>query len=116
MSITGETIEKDCRKNNTLVFIWHLLLFGCLRWAKSFLHDPRIALTFAGNFIAMLKMLFMLAVIYIAYRMFTYQPVLPGRKPQDHIRNPHQNDSGGKQGNKANSKYDDDYIDYEELK
>ena len=92
------------------------LFFGCLKWAKSFLHDPRIALTFAGNFTAMLKMLFMLAVIYIAYRMFTYQPVLPGRKPQDHIRNPHQNDSGGKQAKKANSKYDDDYIDYEELK
>ena len=37
----------------------------------------------------MLKMLFMLAVIYIAYRLFTYKPALPGRKPQDHIRNPH---------------------------
>jgi hypothetical protein len=54
-------------------------------------------------------------VIYIAYRLFTYKPALPGRKPQDHIRNPHQNEPGT-QGKKANSKYDDDYIDYEELK
>jgi hypothetical protein len=63
----------------------------------------------------MLKMIFMLAVIYIAYRIFTYQPGLPGRKPQDHIRNPHPNDTG-KQGKASNSKSDDDYIDYEELK
>lgn len=64
----------------------------------------------------MLKILFMLSVIYIAYRLFTYQPSLPGRKPQDHIRNPHQNEPQGKQDKKANPKYNDDYIDYEEIK
>jgi len=67
------------------------------------------------NFTAMLKMIFMLAVIYIAYRLFTYKPGLPGRKPQDHIRNSTQNEPQ-KQGKKATSTYDDDYIDYEELK
>ena len=59
-------------------------------------------------------MIFMLAVIYIAYRLFTYQPGIPGRKPQDHIRKPYQNEPE-KQG-KATNSTDDDYIDYEELK
>ena len=60
-------------------------------------------------------MLFMLSVIYLAYRMFMAPPALTGRKPQDHIRNPHQHESGT-QGKKTNSTKDDDYIDYEEIK
>ena len=63
----------------------------------------------------MLKMIFMLAVIYIAYRLFTYKPGLPGRKPQDHIRNSTQNEPE-KQSKEANANYEDDYIAYEELK
>jgi hypothetical protein len=54
----------------------------------------------------MLKMIFMLAVIYIAYRLFTYQPGIPGRKPQDHIRKPYQNEPE-KQGKATNSTDDD---------
>lgn len=63
----------------------------------------------------MLKMLFMLSVIYIAYRLFTYRPSLPEQKRQDHIRNSPQNQATNA-GHQKKSKYDDDYIDYEEIK
>lgn len=115
MSITAEPGNGNVEKTMLWPAFTTFIALRCPFGAKSFQQHQIIALTFVANFNAMLKMLFMLAVIYIAYRLFTYQPSLPGRKPQDHIRNPHQNEPG-KQGRKTNSKYDDDYIDYEELK
>ena len=85
-----------------------------LIYCKKFLITSNNSTYLYHKFTAMLKMIFMLAVIYIAYRLFTYQPGIPGRKTQDHLRKPFQNETG-KQGKKTNST-DDDYIDYEELK
>jgi hypothetical protein len=85
-----------------------------LIYCKKFLITSNNSAYLCHKFTAMLKMIFMLAVIYIAYRLFTYQPGIPGRKPQDHIRKPYQNEPE-KQG-KATNSTDDDYIDYEELK